>query len=229
MKYIVIGLGNFGLVLSTRLTELGHEVIGIDRDMTRVEQYKDKITSTICMDTNDSHSLGMLPLDECDAVVVAIGEDFGSSVMTAAHLKHMGVKRIIGRAINELHSTVLSAIGVTEILTPEKDSAERFAKKIQLTGVIDSFQLSEKCAILEVPVPEAYWGDTIEEVDLENRFKVKLVTVKRKVPQKNLFGQITEVSQVLTELSKELILMQGDSFVVFGAMKDLQRMFDLSV
>lgn len=229
MKYIVIGLGNFGLVLSTRLTELGHEVIGIDRDMTRVEQYKDKITSTICMDTNDSHSLGMLPLDGCDAVVVAIGEDFGSSVMTAAHLKHMGVKRIIGRAINELHSTVLSAIGVTEILTPEKDSAERFAKKIQLTGVIDSFQLSDTCAIIEAPVPQAYWGDTIEEVDLENRFKVKLVTVKRKLPQKNLFGQLTEVSQVLTNISQELILMEGDSLVVFGAMKDLQYMFDWSV
>ncbi len=226
MKYIVIGLGNFGIALSARLTEMGHEVIGIDQSKLRVQQCKDMISTTISCDTNDIDSLRSLPLNEADAVIVAIGEDFGASVMTTALLKQLNVKRIIGRAINDLHKTVLEAIGVTEVLSPEKESAERFAKKLQLKGISDSYTVTDKYQIIEYPVPEIYWGSTLEEVNLEERFSVKLVSVKRNIPHKNILGGVKEIPEVIPDYSNELILMEGDIFVVFGQTNNLQEMFN---
>lgn len=224
MKYIVIGLGNFGTALSARLTEMGHEVIGIDQSKLRAQQCKDLITTTMSCDTNDIDALRSLPLSEADAVVVAIGEDFGASVMTTALLKQLNVKKIIGRAINDLHRTVLEAIGVSEVLSPEKESAERFAKKLQLKGIHDSYSVTEKYQLIEYPVPEIYWGSTLEEVNLEERFSVKLVTIKRNVPHKNLLGAIKEIPEIIPFISPELILMDGDTFVVFGHINNLQEM-----
>jgi len=225
MKYIVIGLGNFGTALSARLTEMGHEVIGIDQSKLRVQQCKDIISTTMSCDTNDIDSLRSLPINEADAVIVAIGEDFGASVMTTALLKQLNVKRIIGRAINDLHKTVLEAIGVSDVLSPERESAERFAKKLQLKGIYDSYTVTEKYQIVEYPVPEVYWGSTIEEVNLEERFGVKLITVKRNVPVKNILGGLKEVPEVIPDFSSELILLEGDIFLVFGQTNNIQEMF----
>lgn len=70
-----------------------------------------------------------LPLKDTDIVLVAIGEDQGANIMTTAIIKNIGVKRLISRAINPLHEKVLQAIGVDEIIHPEEETAERWAKK----------------------------------------------------------------------------------------------------
>ena len=57
MKYIIIGLGNFGTNLGLRLRDLDHEVIGIDTRESIVEEYKDKLTGTVCMNSVDEASL----------------------------------------------------------------------------------------------------------------------------------------------------------------------------
>ena len=43
MKYLVIGLGNFGKTLAEELTEQGNDVIGIDRNEHRIEEVKNRI------------------------------------------------------------------------------------------------------------------------------------------------------------------------------------------
>ncbi len=37
MKFIIIGLGNFGFALAVKLAQLGHEVIGVDKQMDKIE------------------------------------------------------------------------------------------------------------------------------------------------------------------------------------------------
>ena len=87
MKYIVIGLGNFGVSLAKQLAQNGHEVIGVDNSDLKVEEYKDAMTTTICLNSVEETALRSLPLNEVDAVVVAIGEDLAASVQTIALLK----------------------------------------------------------------------------------------------------------------------------------------------
>ena len=161
MKYIIIGLGNFGTTLCTSLTAMGHEVIGVDKDMQKVNQVKDRITHGVCLDSSDMHAVTTLPLKDADMVIVCIGEDIGASVLTTAILKQNKVKKLISRASSDINRTVIEAIGVDMIISPEKESAERFAKKLQIEGVVDSFELSEHYSIIEARVPARYVGRTI--------------------------------------------------------------------
>lgn len=87
MKYIVVGLGNFGASLAEKLTAQGNEVIGIDTRMAKVDLYKERISHTICMDATDEFTVSGLPLKDTDVIVVAIGEDQGANVMATALFK----------------------------------------------------------------------------------------------------------------------------------------------
>jgi trk system potassium uptake protein TrkA len=76
MKFIVIGLGNFGASVAKRLTALGHDVIGVDKEIDKVEFFKDTINNTVSMDITDIHALKTLPLKTVIWVIVCIGDDF---------------------------------------------------------------------------------------------------------------------------------------------------------
>ena len=107
MKYIVLGLGDYGRVLSEELASLGHEVIGADISESRVDAIKDKIATAFVMDVTDEMSLSVLPLNNVDVVIVAIGENFGASVRVVALLKQRKVQHIYARDIDDVHKAVL--------------------------------------------------------------------------------------------------------------------------
>ncbi|MGV3539198.1 MAG: potassium channel family protein [Rufibacter sp.] len=224
MRYIVIGLGYFGSSLSIRLTEMGHEVIAVDRDMQKVELYKDQVTHTVCLDASDFQALSTLPTSETDVVLVGIGEDLGASVMATAIFKQLQVKKLICRAISPLHQTVLEAIGVDQIIRPEQESAERLAKKLEMRGVIDSFDLAEDYNIIEATVPERYVGMTIAESDFRARYQVNVLTILRNKESKNIFGRVQPKATVLGVVSGETVFEAGDILVVFGKIQDIDRL-----
>ena len=149
MKFIIIGLGNFGSSLAQKLTNSGHEVIGVDSKMSKVESLKEKITHAICLDSTDVNAVKHLPLEDSDIVMVCIGEDEGASILTTALMKQLNVKRLISRAVSPLHQTILEAMQVDEIVHPEEETAERWAKKLNIRGVVDSFELTGEYNIIE--------------------------------------------------------------------------------
>ena len=158
MKYIIIGLGNFGTNLGLRLRDLDHEVIGIDTRESIVEEYKDKLTGTVCMNSVDEASLRSQSVLEVDAVIVAIGEDWAASIQTTALLKTMGVKRIIGRSLSKLHEIGLRGLGITEIITPEHTAALEIAYSIVSRNVIHTYNVTSRIAINEAVVPRSFAG-----------------------------------------------------------------------
>ena len=161
MKYIIIGLGNFGASLGVMLTDLGHEVIGVDISMHRVDALKDSITSTICLDCTDMHAMSTLPVKEADIIVVCIGENFGASVIVTSLLINKGVKRLICRAISPIHQSVFEALNVREILHPEKDAAGRLIRQIINPGVIDTYPIDQNHMIVEILAPSRYVGSKV--------------------------------------------------------------------
>lgn len=130
MKFIVLGLGSFGASLAINLTQAGHEVIGIDSKMEKIEQYKDKISHCICMDSTDQFTMSGLPWKDTDIAVVGIGENPGANIMTTAVLKNLNVKKIISRSISPLHENVLRAMGIETVVHPEEEAARKWAKKL---------------------------------------------------------------------------------------------------
>ncbi len=223
MKYIIVGLGSFGASLSEKLTEQGNEVIAIDTNMNRVENYKERISHTICMDATDEFTVSGLPLQDTDMVIVAIGEDKGANIMATALFKNFQVKRLISRSIDELHEKVLHAIGVDEIVHPEEESAERWAKKLCLKGVVDSFELNDDYSIVEVDVPTKLHGKTIMESNIREQYNLLVLTTIANTEERSLVGKTRNVTQVKGVASPKTLLNKDDIIVVYGSNKDIKK------
>jgi len=226
MKFIVFGLGNFGAAVAHNLVQLGHEVIGVDNKMAMADKYKHSITHTIAMDATSKEAIQQLPLDGLDAAIVGIGEDEGATILTTALLKQLEVKRIICRVTSPVQKIVLEAMNVTEFVYPESSSAERLALKLDLPGVIDSFRIHPDYRILEVGVPERYVGRSIEELKLDSRYNLVLVTIIKPIVQKNVFGGDKNDLKVVGIVPPETILKHKDILLLFGTPTDLESFIE---
>lgn len=224
MKCIVLGLGNFGSELSIKLTELGHEVIGVDANMKRVELLQDSITHTICMDTTDQAAIKSLPIKNSDVVIISIGEDTGASIITTALIKQLGPKRIIARAINPAHQNVMEAMGIDDIIHPEADTAYRLAKRLDIGTIADSFTLDDQYKIIEATVPPPFVGKTILQANFQKEYTINIVTIIRNKIKVNNLGQNQIFHEILGVVSPETKLEAGDMLVVFGKVDDIDRM-----
>lgn len=223
MKYIIVGLGNFGASLAKKLTAQGNEVIGIDNKMNKVDLFKEKISHTICLDATDEFTVSGLPLKETDIVIIAIGEDQGANVMATALFKNFQVKRLISRAIDPLHEKVLIALGVDEIVHPEEETAERWAKKLCLTNVIDSFELSDDHSIIEIEVSKKFIGKTIKEIGLKSIYNLLALTTIKKTEVQSVVGKTRNEDRVQGVASPDTVLNKNDILVIYGANKDLRN------
>ncbi len=223
MKYIIVGLGNFGSSLAMKLTASGNEVIGIDSRMEKVDQFKEKISHTICMDAMDEFTVTGLPLKDTDVVIVAIGEDQGANIMATALFKNQQVKRLISRAINPLHERVLHALGVDEIVHPEEETAERMAKKLCIKNVVDSFELSEEFSIIEAKVPEEYVGKSIKEIGFRQKFNLLVLTTIKKEEVKSVLGKSETMERVHGIATPDMVLKENEILVLFGSNQDLEK------
>lgn len=227
MKYIVLGLGHFGKSLAIHLTELGHEVIAADKNLSIVEQLKDKITHTVCMDTTDREAVSSLPLRDCDAVIVAIGEDEGATLLTTALMKQLGVKRIIGRVVSELQKTVLEAMQIDEYIMPEEEAAERLAMRLDNVDIIDSFKVSDRYSIIETRVPTKYLGMTLKEANLTNKYKVIVLTTVKSM-DKIVKGKTVPYKEASGIAVSDTMLEENDLLVLFGELSDIKRLIEKS-
>ena len=223
MKYIIVGLGSFGASLAAKLTAQGNEVIGIDTDMNRVDNHKEKISHTICMDATDEYTVSGLPLKDTDTVIIAIGEDQGANIMATALFKNYQVTRLISRAVNPLHEKVLQAIGVDEIVHPEEETAERWAKKLCFKGVVDSFELSHDYSIVEIQLPSKYEGQTIRDINIRRQYNLLVLTTISKEEVKSVIGKNRHIDRVQGVAKPDDILQKDDLLVVYGANKDIKK------
>jgi trk system potassium uptake protein TrkA len=226
MKYIVIGLGYFGTKLATILTSMGHEVIGIDNHSERLDELKDSITTVMKMDSTNIKAVKSLPLRDTDAVIVAIGEDVGASILTLSILKNLNVKRIIGRAINQLHQDILNQIGVEEIILPLEEAANHVSSMLQLKNTLRIIEISDDYAITEVFIPEKYVGHSLETVDIEQRFDLKLVAVKTPPEDGILTSIFRRNYKVDLSYNNTFHLRDNDILVLAGKIVDLKRFIE---
>jgi len=216
MKFIVVGLGNFGASLAEKLTMQGNEVIGVDQRIEKISALKEKITHTICLDATDEVAFSTLPLKNTDVVVVAIGEDEGANIMVSALCREVQVKRLISRAVNRLHEKVLGALGISEIAHPEEESAERWSKRLCMTGLVDSFELNSNYSIVEVVVPQKYVGRSIQEIGFREKYELLVLTILKNTEQRTSFGK-NMVTTVLHGVPRpDTILEEGDILAIYG-------------
>lgn len=218
MNIVAIGLGNFGASLAKILTAMGHDVLGVDKNMDKVEFFKDTIANTICLDASDPHALRLLPIKEADVFVVCIGDDFGVSIMIAALLKKLGVKKVISRESSSIHLTVLNSIGIEHTINPEYESARILAQKLVLDGVLNLFSISDTLKIVDMPVPLALVDKKISVANFKLETHLKIVALKR---EKEILYKSSQLKDDIDIL--ELEFKQDDVLVLLGELLDIRK------
>ena len=226
MKYIIIGLGSFGASLAEKLTTMGNEVIGVDSSMDKVEAVKDKITHAVNLDATDVAAVSNLPIKDTDVVVIGIGEDKGANIMATALMKQLKVKRLISRSVAPLQEMVLEAMGVDEIIHPEEETAERWSKKLNLSGVVDSFEVNGDYSIIETNVPAGFDGKTLEELGLKRKYKVIVLTTIRLLNSENKLGAEKKISSVQGIATADTKLSKDEIMVLYGNNKDIKKLLE---
>lgn len=227
MKYIIVGMGNFGSYLAKRLTDLGHEVVGVDNSEAKIDLIKDQVTYAIALNATDQNAVNSLPMKDTDVIIIAIGEDVGASIMATAIFKQLKAKRIIGRAINALHETVIRAIGVDEIIHPEEETAERLAKRLELKGVIDSLEISADFTIIEVKIPSRYVGMSVAEANIRSEYSLNILTTIQEKLSTNLIGLKLPQRQVAGVISADYVFKEDDILLIFGKVKNIQEFLNV--
>ncbi|XCI75109.1 MAG: TrkA family potassium uptake protein [Flavobacteriales bacterium] len=215
MKIIIIGLGNFGNPLALYLTDNGHEVFGVDNQMEKVERLKDHIAHVVCMDATNEDAYSALPMKQADLAIVAIGENEGPSIIATAILKRYTHLKIISRSLSDIHNTILDAMGICDIIHPEKDAAFRLTKRISFNYALDYFRVDNKHSIAEVMTPDTFVGKSVKDLDLTRKYKVSLVTIMRDMVKKNVKKE--PIQQVASLVTGDTILQKNDILVLFGA------------
>ncbi|MDO4164761.1 MAG: TrkA family potassium uptake protein [Bacteroides sp.] len=223
MKYIIIGLGNYGHVLAEELSAMGHEVIGADISAGRVDSLKEKIATAFVMDATDEQALSALPLKTVDVVIVAIGENFGASIRVVALLKQKKVKRIFARAIDSVHRSVLEAFGLERILTPEEYAARGVVQVMEFGANIETFRIDSEYYVIKFTAPAKLVGYYVNELRLDAEFKLKLLALKRKETLKNSLGISFTEHGVVNELPEDDRIQEDDQLVCYGRYRDFQQ------
>lgn len=222
MKYIIIGLGNYGHVLAEELSALGHEIIGADISASRVDSIKDKVATAFVIDATDEQSLSVLPLNSVDIVIVAIGENFGASVRVVALLKQKKIPRIFARAIDAVHKAVLEAFNLEKILTPEEDAARSLVQALDFGTNMEAFRIDPDYYVVKFTVPKKFVGYFVNELILEQEFQLKLIGLKRADKMMNCLGISLMEYHIKNELPENEKVHEGDVLVCYGKYRNFQ-------
>ena len=209
-EFAVIGLGRFGGSICRALSEEGLEVMAIDMDEDKVNEFANVASHAVVGDTTDETVLKSLGIRNFDHVIVAIGDNIQASILTTLILKELGVKDITVKATNDYHEKVLSKIGADRIVHPERDMGKRIAHKIISNNVLDYLELSDEHSIVEIVANERLHGNSIIDLDIRAKYGINIVAMKRN-------------KDIIVSPQANEIIQKNDILIVIGADTDINR------
>ncbi len=209
-EFVVIGLGRFGGSIVRELISQGANVMAIDSSQERVDDFAQIATQAVVADTTDESVIKSLGLWNFEHVIVAIGEDIQSSILTTLILKELGVPQITAKANNDYHEKVLRKIGADFVVHPERDMGIRIANNMLSNNVLDYLELSDEHSIMEIRVSDRIAGRSLVDLDIRAKYDINIVGIKR--------GE-----QILISPSPTDPILIGDILLVIGADVDINR------
>ena len=176
---LVIGMGRFGRHLAIKLQGLGNSVLAIDKVERVIEDLAQQLDNTLIADCKSEAFMQTLGISNFDICYVTIGEDFEASVLITSYLKRCGAQFIVTKASRNIHFDILKSIGADEVVYPEWEWAEKVAIKHSNVGVIDYLPLDEGYSIYEVEAPAEWFGKSIVELKVRQKYDVNILTIKQ--------------------------------------------------
>lgn len=202
-KILLIGMGKFGQILGEKLLEIGDEVMIVDKDEDKINRFAPKYADALIANCMEEENLRTLDIPSFDSCVVAIAEDFQSSLEITSLLKELGAKHVVSKASTEIQRKFLLRNGADEVIYPDYDMAEKLAVTLHSTKVFDYIELNEENSIMEVSVPSRWAGKRLADVNPRKNHGLNLLTVRKQ-------------ETLITELNADYVFEDGDHMLVFG-------------
>ncbi len=211
---LLIGVNTFGVMLAEHLSDLGHEVLAVDKDEARINAVLPLVTDAQIGDTTNEAFLRSLGVNNFDVCIVTIGSDFQSSLETTSMLKELGAKFVVSRADREIQAKFLLKNGADEVLNPEKQIARWAAIRYGSNHILDYISLDEDHAIYDVSVPQEWVGRSIGQIDIRKRYGINILAVRQN-------GKKT-----LT-VTPDMVLTESMTLLVLGDRRSMQKCFKI--
>lgn len=211
---LLIGLGRFGKHIALQLNQLGHQIMGVDHNEERVNDAMDIVTNAQIGDSTNEKFLRSLGIDNFDVCIVAIGNDFQSSLETTCSLKELGAKLVVSRAERDGQAKFLLRNGADEVVYPEKQVAKWAAIRYSSDHILDYIELDDTHSIFEVSVPKAWIGLSIGQLDIRRKYNINIMAVKKS-------------EKMSVSITPDTVLTEDKTLLVLGEYKELQKCFHI--
>lgn len=207
-EFAVIGLGRFGASLARRLESLGHVVLGVDRDMTRVQEISDEITSAVCLDATKDDALEEIDIAFFGTVIVGIGANFEDNALVTAYLKTLGIPKVIALAQTSRHRDLLARIGADQVILSDEDSGERLAEALATPNLMERVVLDTSHSLTELKVPTSLVGQSVKALET---YDITVLLIQRP-------------DCLLPNPSSDTLLNEGDTLFTVGSRDNLLKL-----
>jgi trk system potassium uptake protein TrkA len=208
-SFAVIGMGRFGQSVVEELIRKDADVLVIDKDPERIAKMSQIATHAVTLDTTDVQALKEVGISSIDVVVVAIGKDLQSSILTTLILKDLGVEKVFVKVQNNDHAKVVEKLGADEIIQPEQQSGKRLASKIVSDNVLDYIDLNKSHSFIVVNATKKIIDSTIINLDVRNKFKINVVAIRR--------------GEDIIIPNADSVIEQDDQLLLIGSNADLDK------
>lgn len=178
-EYGVFGLGKFGMAVAVALAESGNSVIAVDMDPDRVDAAAETVTCAVVADVTELDVLDNLGISNLDCVIIGVSTNMQASIMATILTKEKGVRFVVAKAENEIHKHILEKVGADKIVFPEAEMGTRLARNLMGGEFVDLVELSKEFSMVEMPVPEAWIGKSLRELDVRGSYGLNIIGVKR--------------------------------------------------
>lgn len=209
IEYGIIGLGHFGFALATALAEAGKEVMVIDNTESKIKQIRSLVSEAFIVDNLELETLESTGIQNCQTVVVCIGEKIDTSILTTLNIISMEVPRVIAKATTNAQGCVLEKIGA-EVVYPERDIARRLAGRLLSPHALDFIRLNDDITVSEIQLTPVMTGCTVAEADLRRLFNLNIIALEK--------GKATDI-----EVRPDYRFEEGDILVVIGKKESIKR------
>lgn len=202
LQFFVAGLGRFGESVAVTLDRMGYDVMAMDKDEDVVQDLSDQLGYVVCADASDEKNLNAIGAGNADVAVVAIG-DLSASLLTTLLLKDMGVKRIVVKALDELHGKMLQKIGADKIVYSEKEMGIRVAHNLTSPGIVDYIEMNNNITVVTIHIPEEWIGKTLLDLDVRRKYHITVVAIRRQ-------------TENFINPRPDMVMQSGDMLVILG-------------
>ena len=220
--FAVFGLGIFGQTIADALAEKGAEVIVADNDPAVVEEFKNKVTTALHIDSTDKKALEKAPLDDTDIAIVTVGDDLEASIITTVLLKQRGIPYIISRAVSDVHAEILKQIGANEVVNIQENVGKSLAQRLIAPEVLETIPLSSEYSFAELYAPEPFIGKKLIDLGLKEKFGLHLCMVKRIKTDIDDLGNPTR-EEVIIFPDNGIVFEASDILMAAGKHSDIEE------